>query len=233
MNIAVILAGGSGTRLGGDCPKQFLDLAGKKVIEHAVEAFEAHPGIDEIAIVAQEEYLPLVGELVRSNGWSKVRRLLPGGSQRCHSSLSAIEAYQDDNDILLFHDAVRPLVSARIIDDCLAAMEEFNAVDVGVPATDTMIQVGTDGCIAAIPDRATLRGGQTPQCFRRGTIGRAYDLALADPSFATTCDCGVVHKYLPEEPVFVVRGEPSNMKLTYPEDLPLLEALLALGNIQK
>lgn len=229
-NIAVILAGGTGSRLGASTPKQFFKVAGKMVIEHTVDIFEHHHSIDEIAIVVHPDYINLMEEIVLKNHWRKVKKILRGGSERYHSSLSAIQAYDAEPDVkLIFHDAVRPLVSHQIIDDVIAALEKFNAVDVAVAATDTIIQVDGEGkCIARIPDRSLLRRGQTPQAFRLSTIKRAYELALKDPQFRSTDDCGTVVKYLPSEQVYVVHGDESNMKLTYKEDVFLLDKLFQL-----
>lgn len=231
-NIAVILAGGSGARLGNDTPKQFLKVAGKKVIEHTIEAFEAAKRIDEICIVSRADYIAEVETIVVRNRYRKVKKILAGGRERYYSSLAAINAYIDDTDNLLFHDAVRPLVTERIIDDCIDALNAYNAVDVATKTTDTIIQVDGSECIDSIPNRNLLRNGQTPQCFKRGTIRRAYELALRDPNFRSTDDCGTVRRYLPDEPIFVVDGENFNMKLTYVEDLFLLDKLFQLKSVQ-
>lgn len=228
MNIAVILAGGSGSRLGGSTPKQFLKVAGKSVIEHTIDVFERCTYIDEICIVSKSDYIHLVEQIVVDNEYHKVRKILSGGMERYQSSLAAINAYPNDEVNLLFHDAVRPLVNERIISDCVAALSKYNAVDVAIKTTDTIISVDSNNCIDSIPNRAVLRNGQTPQCFRLGTIRRAYEIALQDPDFKTTDDCGVVRKYLPEESVYVVDGDVSNMKLTYLEDLFLLDKLFQL-----
>lgn len=229
-NVAVILAGGTGSRLGASTPKQFFKVAGKMVIEHTIDVFEHHRSIDEIAIVVHPDYMDKMEEMVLKNHWSKVKKILKGGAERYHSSLSAIRAYDSDSEVnLIFHDAVRPLVTHQIIDDVIAALEKYNAVDVAVAATDTIIQVDDKGkCIAHIPDRNLLRRGQTPQAFRLATIKRAYELALKDPQFKSTDDCGTVVKYLPDKPVFVVQGDESNMKLTYQEDVFLLDKLFQL-----
>lgn len=232
MNIAVILAGGSGNRLGDTRPKQFLKVAGKMVIEHTIEVFENSDDIDEICIVSRRDYVSDVEELVNRNLYRKVKKVLCGGKERYDSSLSAIHAYDDDSVNLIFHDAVRPLVNDRIIHDCVLALEHYNAVDVATKTTDTIIQVSEDECIEHIPNRAMLRNGQTPQCFKLGTIRRAYQLALADPNFRTTDDCGVVRTYLPDEPIYVVEGANFNMKLTYIEDLFLLDKLFQLRSIE-
>lgn len=228
MNVAVILAGGVGNRLDKSHPKQFFKVAGKTVIEHTVNVFEKNRMIDEIAIVINPNYQVTIEDLVLSNRWKKVRKILKGGAERYHSSLAAVKAYAGAGNInLIFHDAVRPLISDRIIDDTVAALEKYNAVDVAIPAVDTIISTKGD-FIDAIPERSKLRRGQTPQGFKLDTIRRAYELALQDPSFKSTDDCGVVLKYLPDEKIYVVKGEEVNMKLTYKEDSYLLDKLFQL-----
>lgn len=234
MNIAVILAGGTGSRLGGTRPKQFLKVAGKTVLEHTVEVFQKNSLIDEIAIVCHPDYIELVKGFMRKNHWTKVRKILNGGQERYESSLIAIRAYDksavaDMN--LIFHDAVRPLVSHRIIVETIQALKQYGAVDVAVPAVDTIIKVDrTKRFIDFIPDRNYLNRGQTPQGFHYAVIRKAYEKALKDPAFKTTDDCGIVRKYLPEIPIFVVPGEERNIKLTYPEDVYLLDKLFQIKN---
>lgn len=225
MNIAVILAGGSGSRLGGALPKQFLKVGGKEIIAYTIEAFERNPHIDEIAIVSRAEYVEQMREIVARNHYLKVRKILKGGRERYDSSLAAINAYVDPEDVLLLHDGVRPMVSQRIIDDCVEAMAHYDAVGVAVKTTDTIVQVNERECITATPARSTLRNMQTPQCFRLRIIREAYERALRDPAFVTTDDCGVVARYMPEVPVYVVEGEASNIKVTYKEDLALMRQL--------
>ncbi len=118
-------------------------------------------------------------------------------------------------------------MSQRIIHDCVSALQQYEAVDVAVPTTDTIIQLDENGCIAAIPPRAMLRNVQTPQGFRRSTIRRAFDLALQDPDFLPTDDCSIIHKYLPEVSIHVVEGDADNFKITYKSDLERAEHLLA------
>lgn len=226
-NIAVILAGGKGVRLDEQRPKQLLKIAGKKVIEHTLEVFEQHPEIHEIAVVSNVFHISDVEEIAKVNNFRKLKRILNGGAERYDSSLSAINAYMDQDVNLIFHDAVRPLVNHRIISDCIEALKDFNAVDVAIKTTDTIIQV-QDSLIDAIPNRDFLYNGQTPQAFHINTIKKAYELALQDPNFRATDDCGVVKKYLPEERIYVVSGEQFNMKLTYKEDVFLIDKLFQL-----
>lgn len=228
-NIAVVLAGGVGSRMGDATPKQFYKVAGKTVIEHTIDAFEKHRGIDEIAVVMNASCIDRMEDIILHNHWSKLKKLLKGGAERYMSSLSAIESYAGEEVNLIFHDAVRPLVSNRVIDDVIAALAEHEAIDVAVPATDTIIEIDASGeRIAAIPPRASLRRGQTPQAFRLSIIREAYRRALQDKNFVSTDDCGTVIKYMPEVPIYVVAGEETNMKLTYKEDTYLLDKLFQL-----
>jgi 2-C-methyl-D-erythritol 4-phosphate cytidylyltransferase len=229
-NIAVILAGGVGSRFEYDKPKQFIKVAGKLIIEHTLDMFQKHKKIDEIFIVCHKNYVSFMEDLVNKNNYSKVTKILNGGSTRNESSLSAIRACDNEDINLIFHDSVRPLVDEEIIDNCIEALKRYNAIDVAIPATDTIIEV-ENNIIVDIPDRDKLKRGQTPQGFKLKTIKKAYELALKDTNFKATDDCGVVRKYLPNEKIYVVKGKESNIKVTYKEDLYLLEKLFQLRTI--
>lgn len=229
-NIAIILAGGVGSRLGMSTPKQFFKVAGKMVVEHTVDVFERNPRIDEIAIVSNPMLIADFENIVLRNKWRKVKKILKGGKERYDSSLSAIRAYADEDVNLILHDAVRPLVSQRIINDVVDALQTHRAIDVAIPSVDTIVEVDDD-YISGIPDRSRLRRGQTPQAFDRALIEEAYEKGLKDPNFRTTDDCGVVQRYT-DEPIFVVRGEESNLKLTYREDTYMLDKLFQLKNTE-
>jgi 2-C-methyl-D-erythritol 4-phosphate cytidylyltransferase len=236
MNIAVILAGGTGSRMGNEIPKQFLKIAEKTVIEHTIEVFERNSFIDEIAIVVHPDYIDEMNNIVQIGARRTLpvhQRALPvqiikGGNERYASSLAAVRAYRQFPEYnLLFHDAVRPLVSDRIINDVVTALAQYNAVAVAIPTTDTIFEVDEfHHFIKNIPNRSCLYRAQTPQAFNVKTIQKAFDLALQDVNFQSTDDCGIVAKYLPDEKICVVQGEVNNMKLTYKEDIFLLEALL-------
>jgi 2-C-methyl-D-erythritol 4-phosphate cytidylyltransferase len=125
---------------------------------------------------------------------------------------------------VLLHDAARPLVGQRIIADCVAALQRVDAVGVAVPTADTIVVV-EDGVMRQIPRRDTVLRCQTPQGFRLPVITRAHELALADPDYEPTDDCGVVLRYLPGVPVHVVAGSEQNLKITYPRDLAIARVL--------
>jgi 2-C-methyl-D-erythritol 4-phosphate cytidylyltransferase len=233
-NIAVILAAGSGERSGFDVPKQMMKLAGKPIIEHTISAFHNTNCIDEIIVVTSANCIEKIEDIVSNRAFNKVKKIIRGGKERYESSLAAINATEQEaktGDVrLIFHDAVRPLVSERIIQDVVHALDHYNAVDVVVPTTDTIISADPiTNTIDSVPMRQKLRNGQTPQGFKWEIIKAAYDLATKDPKFITTDDCGVVLKYLPDEKIFLVTGEHNNIKLTYKEDLHIIDKFLQLN----
>jgi len=227
--VAVVLGGGMGQRLGAGMPKQLLRLAGRTLIEHCVAAFDQAPGVDEILVVMASGYTGQVEAMLAGGGYQKVRAVIEGGVTRPDSTraaLAAIARAQPGEAGVLLHDAARPLVDGRIIADCVASLQVHDAAGVAVPASDTMVVTG-NGVMESMPSRDTLLRCQTPQCFRLSVITRAHELAAADPGFAPTDDCGVVLRYLPEVEVHIVAGSERNIKITYPHDLAVAEALLA------
>lgn len=231
-NIAVILSGGMGSRFGGTLPKQFTKLAGKAVIEYTVEAFEKSLNIDEIIIVSHPSYVDLIWKFVKKNQWKKVTKVFNGGKERFDSTYSALQGLEgeDNNSNILLHDAVRPLINESIINNCIDALRNFEAVDVVIPSADTLVEVYDDGCISNIPNRAIMRRGQTPQAFKLGTLKQAYQRAINAQRFSFTCDCGVVRSMVPGVRVATVVGAESNMKVTHPIDLFIAEKLLQEAN---
>jgi 2-C-methyl-D-erythritol 4-phosphate cytidylyltransferase len=227
--IAVVLAGGTGARVGLKTPKQLLKVAGKAILEHTIEAFEDSPLIDEIIVLMAPGWVPEATEIVEKAGFRKVSRVMAGGQTRNDTTMIALGAVGEDDCNLLFHDAVRPLVGQRIIRECVEALGSYRAVDVAIPSADTIIEVA-DGVIVTIPPRDGLRRGQTPQAFRASTIRRAYSHARKDPDFAATDDCSVVLRYLPDEPIYVVEGSERNIKVTHPIDVFLVDQLFRLGS---
>ena len=222
--IAVLLAGGSGSRMQSDTPKQFLPLAdGRSILEHSVEAFNSHEAVDEICIVMNPDWIDATNALVAKNGWSKVKHVVPGGAERYLSSLAAIECFldrDDDDFFLLLHDAARPFVSPDIISRVRQACSSHRAVAVGIPSTDTIWQVNPfNATIQRIPERAIMWRAQTPQAFHFPLLRDAYQRALQDPQFHATDVCGVVARYAPEVPIHIVMGDEQNIKITIPPDL--------------
>ena len=230
-NVAVLLAGGVGVRVGLGVPKQLIKIAGHSIMEHTLAILDRHPDVDEIVVMMAPGHLDAVHKMVRDGGYAKVTQILEGAGTRNDTTQRALDALGEEDCKVLLHDAVRPLVSARIISDCFAALEEYAAVDVAIPSADTIIEVGADNTIRDIPPRANLRRGQTPQAFRLSTIREAYRIARQDPAFEATDDCTVVLRYLPDVPIWVVPGDERNMKVTEPIDIYLADKLFQLtGN---
>lgn len=227
-NVAVLLAGGVGVRIGLDIPKQLIKVAGKTILEHALIALHSHPMVDEVKIMMAPGHLDAVRSIVKAGGYDKVTDVLEGGETRNDTTLRALDSLGDDECHVLFHDAVRPLVTSRIITECFEALATHPAVDVAIPSADTIIEVADDNTIREIPPRAALRRGQTPQAFRSSVIKRAYAIAGDDPNFVATDDCTVVLRYLPDEPIWVVHGDERNMKVTEPIDVYLADKLFQL-----
>jgi 2-C-methyl-D-erythritol 4-phosphate cytidylyltransferase len=233
--VAVVLAGGSGTRFGSASPKQLRVLAGRNLIEHCVLAFDQAPAVDDVLVVAAAD----ISDQVRRglDGYTKVADVIQGGATRTDSTRQALGwlgARLPGDSKVLFHDAARPLVDQQTIADCSAALDSFDAVGVVVPSPDTIVEVD-DGVIRRVVPRETLARCQTPQGFRLSVIAAAYRLADADPAFATfpaTDDCGVVLRYLPDVPIATVSGSERNLKITYPADLTVAAALLAADDPQ-
>lgn len=236
---AVVLAGGTGQRVGLAIPKQLLKVAGKTVIEHTLSVFQQADGIDDVLVLMAPGYVEDVRKIVDRAGLSKVTRILEGGATRNETTELAIAALGEglgdgEDRNVLFHDAVRPFLSQRVIRDCVDALDRYQAVDVAIPSADTVIVTRTHGddgeFITDVPDRSRLRRGQTPQAFKLSTIRRAYEIADRDPNFQATDDCSVVLKYLPDVPIHVVAGDEYNMKVTQPLDVFLADKLFQLAS---
>jgi len=226
--VAVVLAGGIGVRVGLGIPKQLIKIAGKAIVEHTLESLQASSDVDEIIILMNAASIHELDHLLTHDRFPKLTRILPGGETRSDTTQIALNALEGDDTKVLLHDAVRPFIDARIIRDCVDALDRFDAVDTAILSADTIIRVDDQDRIADIPDRSMLRRGQTPQAFRLGTIRRAYELASADPDFRATDDCGVVFRYLPNVPIHVVEGTAENMKVTEPIDVHIADKLFQL-----
>ena len=226
--VAVVLAAGSGVRFGAALPKQLLPLAGRALLEHSVAAFDQAPGVDATLVVMAPGHAAQARELLALGGYRKVTEIIEGGKTRPESTRRAIAALGLVESNVLFHDAARPLLDQATIAGCVRALDTYQAVGVAVPTSDTIVVV-EDGLMTGMPHRDTLRRCQTPQGFRLSVIRKAHELAVADPGFAdlATDDCGVVMRYLPDVPVAVVPGTERNIKITYPVDLSIAQALLS------
>ena len=227
-NVAILLAGGVGERVGLDIPKQLIKIGGRTILEHTLFALNSHDRVDEIIIMMAPGHLDAVHEILRPGGYAKVSKVLEGAATRNGTTLKALDSLGDHDCKVLLHDAVRPLVSARIISECFESLDRYDAVDVAISSADTIIEVTPENTIREIPTRARMRRGQTPQAFRASVIKEAYRIAGTDDDFVATDDCTVVLRYLPDVPIWVVEGDERNMKVTDLIDVYLADKLLQL-----
>jgi 2-C-methyl-D-erythritol 4-phosphate cytidylyltransferase len=222
MNIAAILAGGSGKRFGGSIPKQFALLAGKPVIEYSLDAFQQHAQIDEIVLVVPLNYISKC-ETYRKK-YHKLTAVINGGAERYLSTLAVLDYFADKkNEILILHDAARPFIEEATISKLIATMDSYHAATLAIKTVDTIIQSKKHQIISSVLDRSELFNVQTPQAFRFSVLRKAFQLALQNKYFQASDDSSIVFKYLPDEPVAIVEGNPLNIKLTYPHDFYLFE----------
>lgn len=229
--VGVILAGGKGLRFGSDLPKQFHNLAGRMIVEYALDTFLNHPRIAEVILVHGTGCEAQIARLQEKYARKKPLICTLGGTTRPSSSRAALAAITNTRRAnILFHDAVRPFVSDAIIDRCLAALDSYEAVDTVVPAIDTIVELDTSNeVLKAIPSRAKMRRGQTPQGFRLSRIHDAYATLDDEQLSRFTDDCGVLLSRFPEVEVAAVDGHENNIKITSPLDMFLAEQLMYQG----
>lgn len=222
----VILAGGVGLRVGAGRPKQLIEVGGRPLLAYPVETFATSALLDRVIVVMASGHVAEAEKIAAPYG-GRVE-VIEGGATRTASTLRAMEATRDEPDdaCVLFHDAARAFVGHDVLERCLAALETYESVAVALPVTDTVVAVA-DGLVRDMPPRPSLVRFQTPQGFRFATLRAAYELALKDPEFVATDDCGVVHRYLPDTPIKIVAGDERLLKVTEPLDLVLAEHLAA------
>jgi 2-C-methyl-D-erythritol 4-phosphate cytidylyltransferase len=223
MNIAIIAAAGQGTRLGGKRRKQFLELAGKPIVFHTLQAFEHCDAIQEIVLVLPAEDFASFLSLAQQEGLRKLTKVVPGGATRAQSVLHGLQAVREATaEIVAVHDGVRPFVTpAEIARTVEAATMEGAAVLVSTPV-DTIKEV-VDGTIVRTLDRSRLRNALTPQCFRYKLLRQAYE-ALDVLDAALTDDSSLVERLGAR--IVAIEGSPHNIKITRPEDIAIGEAIL-------
>ena len=232
MNFGVILAGGVGHRMGADKPKQFLHIGEKPIIVHTVEKFALYRNFEKVIVLTPEEWIGYTKDVLKKYlGEMDNVVVIQGGVVRNETIMNAvryIEAeYGLEDAVIVTHDAVRPFVTYRIIDENIAATQEYGACDTVIPATDTIVESADNEIISSIPDRSKLYQGQTPQSFRAAELKETYE-ALTEEEKEILTDAAKIY-VIKGKPVKLVQGEPFNIKVTYPYDLTVAETLLKGG----
>jgi 2-C-methyl-D-erythritol 4-phosphate cytidylyltransferase/2-C-methyl-D-erythritol 2,4-cyclodiphosphate synthase len=217
--LVIIPAAGSGSRFGGDIPKQFLPLAGKPLLLHSVERFFLDERVDQVVVAVAEALLANTKQTERA-------RFVAGGATRQQSVLRALEAAGDGWDIVAVHDAVRPFFATATFHALLDAAQEIGAAIPALPVSDT-IHITRDSVIESTPDRASLAAAQTPQCFRYAILRESLERAAAD-GIEGTDEAALAARY--GHAVRVVPGDPLNFKITHADDLARAEQIMAEAN---
>lgn len=230
MIYAAILAGGIGSRMASEKPKQYINIGGKPIILHTIEKFCLCNEFEEVLILCPEDWVEYTKGLIKKHISSAEKiRVIEGGATRSETVQNAIDYIEaagnlDENTIIVTHDAVRPFVTYRIIQENIEAARQFGACDTVIPATDTIVESTDSNIISAIPNRANLYQGQTPQSFKALKLKELYE-SLTNEEKEILTDAAKIF-VIKGQDVKLVKGENSNIKITYPYDLTVAESLL-------
>ncbi len=229
---AIVLAGGKGSRMNSDIPKQYLLLCGKPVLYYALQAFQ-HSSVDEIILVvgngrikdvSEEEYCKK--ELIDNYHFNKVKHVVLGGSERYDSVMNGLKEVQNKTDYILIHDGARPCVTVELIERCILDVVDYNACVAAVPVKDTIKMVDSKGYAVSTPDRKTLWQIQTPQCFECNLIKKAYHNMMVDTEKSNITDDAMVVENYSGNKVKMTHSSYKNIKITTPEDLQIAKSFL-------
>ena len=229
MNIALIIAGGRGVRMGGETPKQFLPVRGKPVIAYTMQAFERHPDIDLIACVCVSGWEDELTRIAAGWGITKLRHIIPGGDcgqASIRNGVFELERLYGREPLVLVHDAIRPMVSQEIITGCITCAEAHGSAVVCVPCQEAMLETKDGLSSGSAYPRANLRRTQTPQGFRLGALADLQREALEKGVTNSIACCTLMAEL--GYTVWFSDGSEKNIKLTTPDDMVIFEALLEL-----
>lgn len=221
MATAIILSGGTGTRLGGEIPKQYLSVAGKPIIMHGLDIFEQHPQVDCIVIVAALEWQGVLTEQLHAANISKFRSFAEAGRTRQHSIWNGLQTAKQlgtrDEDGVIIHDAARPCVSSRLIDDCISALEEADGALPVIPVKDTLYLSHSGGHIDGLLNRDEIFAGQAPESFNFGKYYAIHAASTDEQLAATRGSCEIAHRH--GMSIKLIPGDEHNYKITTKVDL--------------
>jgi 2-C-methyl-D-erythritol 4-phosphate cytidylyltransferase len=222
--VAIIPAAGRGLRLGGAIPKPYLTLGDKPLLAHTLQAFEDCPDVGEVYVVAAEDKVACCRrDIVRKYCLRKVTRVVVGGERRQDSVYNGLRQVPAGIDIVLVHDAARPLVGPQLISQSIQEARRWGAAIVALPLSDTVKQVSPEGLIRHTLSRDGLWAAQTPQTFAYPLLKRAFEEAYRH-GFVGTDEASLVERL--GHKIRLVKGSAYNIKVTTPEDLIIAEAIL-------
>ena len=232
MIFGVILAGGIGSRMGNvEKPKQYFIIGNKPIIVHTIEKLYVNDSFVKISVLCPNQWINHTKNLIKKYIPGAVDKIavIEGGSTRNETIMNSIDYIEkeyglEEDTIIVTHDAVRPFVTGRIIEDNIHYAREYGACDTVIPATDTIVESRNGSIVSSIPDRKTMYQGQTPQSFRAGKLKELY-YSLTPEEKEILSDAAKIF-VMKGENVHLVQGEVFNIKITYPYDLKVAEAMI-------
>jgi len=227
MNIALIIAGGSGQRMHQDIPKQFINVQDKPIIIYTMEAFQNHPDIDAIEVVCLNGWQEILIAYAKQFNISKLSGVVCGGvtgQESIRNGIYAIEEKFGEEDIVLVHDAIRPMVTAEVISDNIARCRQYGSAIAVIPCAEAMLETDDKICSESSYDREKLMRTQTPQAFPLGKLIWAHREAQKRGITNSVASCTLMIEL--GEKLFFSAGSEKNIKLTTPEDIEIFKALL-------
>lgn len=221
-NVAIVLAAGRGSRMKTEVPKQFLEIDGKPVLYYSLKIFE-DSFVDEVILVAGESLVPYCEEeIVKRYGFSKVKKVVAGGSERFLSVYQGLLAC-DDADYVYIHDGARPFITQDILCVAKDCVEQYQACAAGMPVKDTIKITDAEGFAVTTPQRNLVWQVQTPQVFKYKIVRGAYDALLAMSEMPAVTDDTMVVETMTDVSVKMFSASYENIKITTPEDLDVAE----------
>lgn len=230
MIYGLILAGGIGHRMGSELPKQFIEINERPIIGYTIDTFVKNSKVDRVVVLVPEEWIHYTCNIIKENFPEQNKiDVIAGGALRNDTIMKGIEFIEhnfdyDSQTVIMTHDAVRPFVTQEIINGNINAMGSYIACDTVIPATDTIVHSMDGEVISHIPDRAELYQGQTPQTFNMKKFKEIY-ISLNDQEKNILTDAAKAF-VIKGEKVGLVKGSAANIKVTYPSDLKMAEAIL-------
>ena len=227
MNTAIILAGGVGSRMGVDRPKQFLMVQDKPIISYCLDIFQNHDEIDSVVVVVSEQWQDFVEEYAAKYGVTKIKGYAPAGKSRQHSiynGLKCIDEKVPDTDIVIVHDAARPLVSDQIISDCIKGATDYDGAMPVISVKDTVYQSKDGEEIGCLLKRSELFAGQAPESFKFRKYFDIHNQVTDEEIGATAGSSEIAYRHGME--IRMVKGSERNLKITTIEDLETFETIL-------
>lgn len=229
MNIAIIFAGGKGSRMKSEVPKQFLKINGKDILVHTIEVFQYHSMIDKIYISTLKQYIPYVKQLVEDNNLNKVVSIIEGGEtaqDSIYNALKKAESENDSNCITLLHDGVRPFLSSNVITDNIEGVKKYGNAITSIQAFETIMMSKNGKLVDDVTIRNETFIGQAPQSFYLKDIIDAHEqIRKSKNGYTNMVDACTILRYLGKD-VHLVHGNRGNIKITTPEDVYTFKAFL-------